>query len=52
VHLSANSNVCQQKCIGETELLLNASRDLGASRAFKKPLDAKTILEAVKELAG
>jgi DNA-binding response OmpR family regulator len=37
---------------GETELLLNASRDLGASRAFKKPLDAKTILEAVKELAG
>ncbi|OQX25883.1 MAG: hypothetical protein BWK80_13305 [Desulfobacteraceae bacterium IS3] len=37
---------------GETELLLNASKDLGASRAFKKPLDAKTILEAVKELVG
>lgn len=37
---------------GETEVLLNASKDLGASLAFKKPLDAKTMLEAVKELVG
>lgn len=35
---------------GQSEVLLTAAKDLGASHTFKKPLNSKEILEATEKI--